>query len=771
MMHKIASIFLLAATSNAWAPGAVPLLAQSRPFDMSREAETREPRTLPLGLAPDGKPGMPAPAPDERARLHILPAGETRFSGEMATRSWTVVLTGAAPETAHLRLGYQNSVMVAPEISELKVSINGTDLGEIPIQSSAGVTDLDIPIPEGVLQPGPNLISVEASQRHRTDCTVESTYELWTDLDPNRTFLSFQAEGERFSKPLDLAGIGLDGAGQTRVDVVAPGFDNADVSEALLTLAQGLAVLTNAPHLSFAVARGFGNGAENAALTLVVGTDADLDALGVTAPGGTGFVPSGDAPDAAGRGPLFAVSAPTPAAINDALGSEALASATGGDPATWPGTTAPLLASDESLEFGELGVPTQQFSGRRYSREFSIAVPADFYAQAYGEALIMLDAAISREVRPGSRIDIFVNDRIATTVPIMDTGGGVLRQLPIRVGLREIRPGPNRIRLEAVMLTEADDACAPGTTASDNPRFAIFDTSRFVMPEYARIAQQPDLSAFAVAGTGRAGPDDRLPVVLDERNEETLAAAMNIAGRMAASSGDVRPVSLRPAASETADASALFIAPISRLSAPVLEQVRIASPMTSGWAEQEKTVRLALDREGTSELDDWRDSLETSPIRRQMREFTQTLYENFDLSLAALRLVPGEPEIYSPEGNDTILLAQATNPAGTGTWTVVTAPTPETLSQGTADLADRDTWNQIGGRMSVFDATEQSVTNLQPLKVDLVPTQPLSFANARLIATNWMSANALAYSLLLALACVILGAVTLALLSQLGRRS
>ena len=63
------------------------------------------------------------------------------------------------------------------------------------------------------------------------------------------------------------------------------------------------------------------------------------------------------------------------------------------------------------------------------------------------------------------------------------------------------------------------------------------------------------------------------------------------------------------------------------------------------------------------------------------------------------------------------------------------------------------------------------MASLPALGVDLVPTQPWTIANVRLIAANWMSAHALAYSLLLAIACVLLGVVTLALLSLLGRRS
>ena len=43
-------------------------------------------------------------------------------------------------------------------------------------------------LPPGVLKAGGNMVRFAANQRHRTDCTVESTFELWTDIDPKRTF-------------------------------------------------------------------------------------------------------------------------------------------------------------------------------------------------------------------------------------------------------------------------------------------------------------------------------------------------------------------------------------------------------------------------------------------------------------------------------------------------------------------------------------------------------------------------------------------------------
>ncbi|MGO7675817.1 cellulose biosynthesis cyclic di-GMP-binding regulatory protein BcsB, partial [Rhizobium ruizarguesonis] len=74
---------------------------------------------------------------------------------------------------------------------------------------------------------------------------------------------------------------------------------------------------------------------------------------------------------------------------------------------------APLVFSDTNIALSQLVVKTTEFSGRRLRTSFNIAVPADFYANAYGEAKVLLDAAYTDNVLPCSHIDIYVNDNIA----------------------------------------------------------------------------------------------------------------------------------------------------------------------------------------------------------------------------------------------------------------------------------------------------------------------------------------------------------------------
>jgi cellulose synthase operon protein B len=126
----------------------------------------------------------------------------------------------------------------------------------------------------------------------------------------------------------------------------------------------------------------------------------------------------------------------------------------------WFAPNAPMARGAARYKLSELGARTQEFSGRRFKTEFMAGLPSDFYASAYGEATLLLDAAYSGEVLPGSHLDVFVNDQITATAPITTSGGEILRHLPIRMLMTHFKPGPNLIRFDAQLNTLGSSARA-----------------------------------------------------------------------------------------------------------------------------------------------------------------------------------------------------------------------------------------------------------------------------------------------------------------------
>lgn len=556
-MRKIVAASLLLLSASAFAQ------AQTAPFDMSGErppgasvtprltsptpaAPAPVPVTPPLSVTPaPATPAAPAvppavaarpqsavPAPQPAAaantvtppragdvRRFIVPFSTLGLGGEYDRRSWSVYLTPEqAAAKASFTFAYQNSIVVAPEASALTIYLNNRPIGQQRVGSPDGSSAVTFEVPPGLLQPGANLVTFEANQRHRTDCSIQSTYELWSNIDPAGTYLSFAGrDAAQLSSADAIRAIGVDGAGKTEFDVVVPALEQPGTTKPLLRLAQGLSVLSSMPNQIFAFNTASLPPGGPGRLSVLVGTAAELRPLfpGLP-PGAESAALAAFVTDPRDGSPVLLISGPSWQAVSSAIDTIVAPTDRSSDvrrdvltTERWSAPNAPLVFSDTNIALSQLGVKTTEFSGRRLRTSFNIAVPADFYANAYGEAKVLLDAAYTDNVMPGSHIDIYVNDNIASTVPITTTSGGILRHLPIRVTMRHFKPGLNSVAIEAILMTKDDAVCAPGSTAGATPRFALFDTSELQIPDFARVGQRPNLAAMAGSAYPMVGPRSR----------------------------------------------------------------------------------------------------------------------------------------------------------------------------------------------------------------------------------------------------------------------
>ena len=753
----------------------------SVPFDMSGE---RGPVTEKTPVVEGGTPSTQTKQPEQKAvvpdtvtRRYIIPAKSLLLEGEAATHSFPVFLTPQqAASATTISLGYSNAVVVAPESSKLSVIVNDVAVGELPVQSAEGTRDIRFDLPAGVLRPGINRVTFNVVHRHRTDCTIRSTYDLWTAIDPARTFLTVPRDTSgRLLTTDDIAAIGLGPTGQTKFVMVVPEFGQPVATNALMRLSQGLALMAKMPNQTFDVVAALRATSGAGELTVLVGTAGDLASVLPTLPATartSAVATFVDAP--AGDGKVFVVSGPDWPSIEGAV--EGMVS-----PIDRPlgvtrealsirqrnGADMPLITGQTSLTFASLGVRTGEFSGRRYRTSFDIGIPSDFYADAYGEATVLLDAAYSPEVQPGSHIDVYVNGNIASTVPITSRGGGIFRHLPIRVTMRHFRPGPNRIDIETVLMTQADRVCAPGASASQEPRFALFDSSEFSMPRFARMAQLPSLSALAGTGFPYNGQVEPTALYLDRLDTDTLSTGATFLAKMAVASG--RALQVRPESSALAigERNAILIGTISQLPPLVLDQTHIAAESASSWGgPAEGGSQQGATQEA---FDEWQSRVRGGAFQRQISALEAWLQDKFDISFSSLRFLPGEEAPVSPDERARFLIAEGDSPEKGGTWTVLSAPTGADLKAGMMALAQEDRWQQLDGYVSL-DAKAAETLDTRPVsRTRFVPTQPWTFANMRLVAANWLSSNILAYAVLFCALAILLGVATSGLLRRFGR--
>ena len=760
----------------------LPVAAVAAPFDMSGErseqgiVETDE-KAEPTPVAVPPVAILPADIATPAKLRYLAPFQRLSLDGEIASRSWSIYLTsGQAAAAQTLNYGYRSAIFVAPETSSIAVYVNDTLVSEQPVQSPERISERSIKLPRDLLQPGANTISFRAIQQHRTDCTIESTYQLWTEIIPERTYLALDpAAPETAGSIEDVKAIGVDKAGRTHFKVVVPDLGPQGETDAVMRLSQALALLGRMPNQSFDVSDKIDAKDGPGEMTVLVGTASALSDL----------LP--DLPDAARTGafagfliepksgrPVLVVSGPTRAAIETAVENittsldrpdnvqrEMIANQ------AWTGAETPFLRAGTRLSFAKLGVATSEFSGRRFRAGFDIGVPADFYAGAYGEAQILLDAAYSDQILPGSHIDVYVNGSVASTVPITSTSGGILRHLPIRVTMRHFKPGSNRIEIEAILRARSDDACVLGGTSPAQPRFALFSTSELNMPDFARIAQLPNLSA--IAGTGFPYGRERRPVslFLDRTDGETLSVAATFLGKLAVAAGRPMETSAESSSVRIGEGNAIFIGAISQIPPMALERTHVADAARNAWGNRGTPLASSTDNDT---FDAWRDRVSGGSWFGQVSAFEDWMQQTFDISFGSLQFLPTEEENTLPPNSASFLVAQGLSPEGTGTWTVLAAPNDGDLRGGMDFISDQQNWTVLDGRMVMFDKVKKSVLALPATRTELVETQPFSLSNYRLIAANWLSINILSYAALFGGSSLLLGLATSALLNTFGRR-
>jgi len=739
-----------------------------------------------------------APAVRNVARIErpILPFETLRFEGETDARSWTFHLTqDEAASGATFSIGYKNAVVVMPEGSRLRIAINGESVLDTPIASSNDIKRVTSSIRPGLLRPGQNIIRMESLQRHRTDCTIAATYELWTDVDSASTRLIFAEGATKTLRGLDdLPAVGVDSTGVTTIRVVAPKIYRPEIRDRLLRLAQTVALRGRYAHPVIQVMESDPGPSPVGTIKVAMGLASEL----------RGLVPG--IPDAASVQPLtmmmqepgsigstLVVAGPTWQDLDTAIGivrTQTLnpLNAERGiiDTASWHWPEVPTAFGGQTFRFADLGVPTQEFSGRRLKADFAINLPSDFYATEYGEAILHLDAAYTAAVRPGSHVNVFVNGQISTQMTIT-TQGDIVRRHTVRVPLKNFKSGFNGVTIEAALMTDADARCAPGETLSETKRFVLFDTTTLEFPKFGRIGRLPDL---AVLGAGRFSDED-LPttVVLARPDALNLSAAGTLLARMARNAS--QPVRAQFANAASADdESVLFIGAVDQIPPGMLNRVKVTEHLRMIWpstpvadnkggaqtASAEFTMPLSqASPNQTASTDEvrrrWSDTFQRRGIVQQTIGSVQDwLEKTFSLSLSSLKLEERTDAPYEPPQRASLLMAQSRS-EGSGVWTLVTARTDRALADEMARLSNPLLWSQVSGRAIALEPREMKL-QVEPINdYRFVQTQPPSLTNLRLVAANWMSANILQYALVMLACCTFLGVATALLLSRLGRRS
>ena len=760
--------------------------------------------------------------------LYHFPAidGGLRLGGETASLEWPVhIAREQLAGTVMLRLAYQNAVSIMPEASYLAVEVNGVMIGKRAIQSPDRSRVLSFPVPTNILVPGFNAVRLSARQRHRVDCSIRATHELWTDVDPTKTGLVFSS-GNSALKSLDsIAAIARNKAGQVKIRMMAPQSRDAAQVARLMLLGQqtaihadfsspivevasepgkgpGLDLFTGSLRELRAIAPDYAKSVHNQNTLQILSRDGDERVALIYI---TGEVTSdGDQdgfkrqlesffPEKTRRGSVQGLSVAHRLSNNQ-------------------------VSEGKRIPFSQLGLESEEFNGRLYRRSFQINLPSDYFAADYNQAEMHLATGYSAGLDPNNKFIIRVNGVTATGFALSKPNGHVFHDKMLRLPLSSFRPGVNTIELEAQLASSNDQACDPAKQIRDRKRFVMSGKSWIRFPRLAHLARLPDLAgtvgaAFPYVIAGKAKPTT---IAVPSPGYTELSAAANFATKIAVNAGVPLDFDLHYGTPEQSTKNAIVVATYGELPRSLSANIKgiDQGAFQTAWQSRNRTARnrqiaalqlesqdeYGVDTMSTASIDkidvpapafsqdvqsspldafnvnsktsDPLDAWNTSQAEDEQRQTDAVTFTGHIKNLFSSVFGLGEkkqvetPIISNP--NSDVLLTQSISPShDQGVWTVLTAPSEQALKSGTALISKPDVSARITGETATINGIDRSVTASISAQ-SYIQVREFSLRNAHLIVAGWFSNNHLIYSLLLLAGLLGFGAISTRLLKSVG---
>jgi len=627
----------------------------------------------------------------------------------------------------------------------LNAELNGKAMGEFAIASPFDFTRQTFSVGPGVLRPGLNTVRVSISQHHRVDCSLEATYELWTDLDP--AISGFKPASPRhFASMDDLFGAGRLENGVTDLRVILPTEPDATLLKAASDIVQALSLYLGRSDIQVRVSDAPGEGP---GLDLYVSdgarlANAESSAILNQAPLGVSIRPGQDPSRPAvifraeGRSGLDAlliqaVKGPMAAGLKDIRRKANFEEI--------------RVAAGDEFSLKDIGIRSQTFEGRMMRTHFDVVMPADFYPAEYGAVDLKLHAATAPGLDPTAQMLVRINGSVVNAFPFRNADGQNFNGKLIRLPLRSFHPGVNKVELLAELPRATDKACAPATREDSKPRYVFLDKTSIKIPELARVTRLPDLAAFAGNGYPYAA-GDAFAVYLDTPDAASSGAALTLMARLAQSAGMPLQGDFHfgaPSPDAVGDAlviGAKFEAAASAVAAPAFS----LEGDTANAQDSEKEITSAVSVDTEAVVDN-----------QLMAAFqAASVDKTTDLSLSArakalahslgarfgswLNYEDAKPVSISP--NNTLLtVAQMANANGAGAITEIRANSTEDLALGVKRLVSPDIWNQLDGGAALISAQNLALVDLPGKPPSFSKVTEQSVGNYRRIAAAWLSDN------------------------------
>ncbi|WP_426237190.1 cellulose biosynthesis cyclic di-GMP-binding regulatory protein BcsB [Pararhizobium sp. DWP1-1-3] len=694
-----------------------------------------------------------------------LPAYHLSGEDAVARLSFNLASDQAA-SGGQLALAYRNAVSVLPDTSVMDVEVNGRSAGTLRIASPNGFKSEALTIGAGLLKPGRNQVVLRARQYHRVDCSLEATYELWSELDPSQSgFVAGSHHG--FRTFADLLTVARTDANVTDIRLVLPQAATAEMLNDAAPALQTLALFMNREDLAVTVGEKPGTGP---GIDLYVSTDKTgaqaRDADGRPAPYGLSVRDAGNGGRAAVslRGATRAdMSSQLLQAIQGPL-KESL------DSGIFSRQSGAIIAdASTSYTLSDAGYETRVFSGRLSRTGFNMVMPADFYPADYATIGLKLSAATSPGLKRAAQFLVRVNDRVVTSYPFRNTAGEQFDGKLIELPLRAFRPGNNKVELLAELPVEADETCAPEARDDTRPRFILLKDTRIEIPALARIGRLPDIGALA--GTAYPYADGRpFDIFIERPDAQSAGAALTMLSRLALAARNPLNANIRlGAANPAGDRNALVIStqnafaelgsagksafPVDGFQ-PIAVSIADVDPIrtaTIGGNVFAASPARNNDDDSTALLDAFRKSTtrpqDTLSVTSKLQEWFSGAGGRFGKWLN-YQDGSGTTAMLRP-GHSLLTLTQTPSPSGEAVWTVVHAGSPADIALGVRRLVEPAVWQGLSGGSAEIETASLAVNTVPAGSHFIAGMTDQSPSNIRRLAAAWFSDNFQFYVLLI----------------------
>jgi cellulose synthase operon protein B len=723
-----------------------------------------------------------AVAPAEAPLLKRLPASrdELIFRGENASRDWPVYLSPAeAARAASFQLAMLNAVVVLPDRSLLKLSVNGHPLSTLPVRSPEGITVVRVKIPAGVLTPGVNKVHMNVALTHRVDCSVKATYELWALLDPAKTGIALEGGLPYSVRSLDeLAAEPLAEDGTTRIHLrMADDADPESIGLAgrfinVLVRRAGLArpIVDVGPEL------GRGSGFD---VVLADGPSGEESLRGLRLLGRENNVAL--ARDPTSDRLVVVLSGATDAELDERI-SEL-------DRIAPKQTVAQSLAEGVAIDagarksFAELGFETDNFAGRHYMSSVDLKLPSDFFPASHDRVRLLIDGGYSGLLDQNSELIFWVNGTIVSSMPLVPGKPEQFAHKLVELPLRSFRPGHNELAIEAMTSSPLDRQCDL-VAAHRDTRLTIAGTSELEFPQFARLGAVPQLPSALAGG---AGPEKggRLNLYLPDLERASIGTALTVLANMTSVDGRTAAPLVHLEPPGLGDAPGVVIAPIDQL------PEKLAAPLR-------KLIAPSAAPDEAADVSGQAGAVVDADARRGVEQTPASSATPFNdmnrVAEAGLAMLRSRGFFFSIDDRDAgalpfsanSLLIGAVSPAGAprtiggveipqivsdaSQWLVITAQTSDGCASGVERLVANGQWSALAGEAVSLDLETHQLRSVQPSRVAYVAPGGLALSDIRPILGGVVSDNILLSLAALILLMSILGASTHAMIRRMGAR-